>query len=288
MILLGGPVAGLIAPESDPEALARAHVERGYGAAYFPTGDLPDEDYVRAVRDAFDQAGVVIAEVGAWCNLHAADPDERKRNLDYVCGRLAVADAVGARCCVDYIGTFAPGAQFAPHPKNLTQEGFDRTVETVRAVIDTVKPTRTAFALETMQTLLPDSPEAYRDLVDAVDRDAFGVHFDVANLVTAPRLYHDTPGLIRRSLELLGPRIVSCHAKDLELREELALHIYEVRPGLGAMDYAALLRGLAGLGRDLPLMLEHLETAEDYDAAAGHIRGVAVAEGVDITRPPAG
>jgi sugar phosphate isomerase/epimerase len=281
MIRLGGPVAGLLCNDDDPAALARAHVEAGYAAAYCPPVDPADADRVRAIREAFDKADVAIAEVGAWCNLHAADPDERKRNFEYVCRQLALADEVGARCCVDYIGSFEPGTQFAYHPDNLAEEGFDRCVETVRSVIDAVRPKHAKFCLETMQTLLPDSPDAYANLVEAINRPAFAVHLDPVNLVVSPRVYHDIPALLRHCFNMLGPMIVSCHAKDLVLREALALHIDEVRPGLGKMDYRVFLTLLRPLG-DVPLMLEHLETAEEYTLAAAHIRATASAASVPL------
>jgi hypothetical protein len=65
---------------------------------------------------------------------------------------------------------------------------------------------------------------------------------------------------------------VSCHAKDLVLRGQLALHYDEVRPGLGAMDYATYTAEIMRLGRGVPLMLEHLDTADEYALAAAHIR----------------
>ena len=36
-----------------------------------------------AYKKAADEAGLTIAEVGVWRNTLAADPDERKRWIDY-------------------------------------------------------------------------------------------------------------------------------------------------------------------------------------------------------------
>ena len=72
----------------------------------------------------------------------------------------------------------------------------------------------------------------------------------------------------------LGPHIKSCHAKDITLREDNYIpQLDEVRAGLGNLDYAVFLQELAKLD-DVPLMMEHLETAEEYDLAARHIRSV--------------
>jgi hypothetical protein len=74
-----------------------------------------------------------------------------------------------------------------------------------------------------------------------------------------PRTYFDTGALIRECFAKLGPWIVSCHAKDIVLREEAALHLDEVQIGEGNLDYRAYLAELDRLPREVPLMLEHLE-----------------------------
>ena len=60
------------------------------------------------------------------------------------------------------------------------------------------------------------------------------------------------------------------------------MHLSEVRPGLGALDYAAFLQELDRLEPDTPLMLEHLKTDEDYRLAADYVRSVARRTGIRI------
>lgn len=272
MIQLGGPIFGQF---DDPRELARGHRAFGYGAAFAPEVDLNHGARVQAVREAFAAEGVVIAEVGAWCNMLAVDTAQRKANLERVCNGLALADALGAGCCVDYLGTLDPDSDYGPHPGNLTAETFDLAVETIRTVIDAVKPRSAKFCLEMMQWVLPDSAAVYRDLLKAVDRPAFGAHLDPVNLIVSPRMYFDTGSVIRECFEQLGPWIVSCHAKDIVLRGDLALHLDEVRPGLGNLDYRTYLSELARLPKPVPLMLEHLETEEEYALARNHILTIA-------------
>jgi sugar phosphate isomerase/epimerase len=81
--------------------------------------------------------------------------------------------------------------------------------------------------------------------------------------------------MIRDCFAKLGPHIRSCHSKDILLHDRLTLHLDEVRPGLGGLDYHAYLGELAKLDPDTPLILEHLPAEEEYDAAASHIRSVA-------------
>ena len=272
MIRLGAPVfdAG-----PDPMELALAHRRQGYGAAYCPDLKLNDRAGIAAVRDAFAAHDVVIAEVGAWGNMIPPDPAKRKASQDYVRDRLALADEVGARCCVDFLGTLDPDSDFGPHPANLTPATFDLAVQTIRSIIDGVRPHRAKFCLEMMQWLLPDSVDSYLDLIRAVDRPAFAVHLDPVNLIISPRIYFDTAALLRDCFARLGRWIVSCHAKDITLRGQLAMHLDEVPPGLGNLDYRTYLAELNRLDNPPPLMLEHLPSAEDYTHARDRLQTIA-------------
>jgi len=44
------------------------------------------------------------------------DPEKRCKNLDYVEQRLALAQEVGALCCVDISGSYDPSIWYAPNP----------------------------------------------------------------------------------------------------------------------------------------------------------------------------
>jgi sugar phosphate isomerase/epimerase len=267
-IRLGGPI---FLKSEDPKELAREHRRIGYSAAYCPSVDLHDEARIRAVREAFAAEDVVISEVGAWRNL--LDPDDRKRadNLRYVTDRMALADAVGARCCVDIAGTYNPKVWYGPHPKNLSPEFFEATVENCRKIIDGVKPRNTKFTIEMMGWSLPDGPDAYVQLIHAVDRPAFGVHLDVCNVINSPARFYRNSDVIRECFAKLGQWIVSCHAKDLQWVDELNVHFLEVIPGRGQIDYKTYLRELSQLSIEAPLMLEHLKTAEEYEEGKQYI-----------------
>ena len=276
-VRLGGPV---FLKSDDPRELAREHRRLGYSAGYCPQAAVEDSTRVRAIRDAFQAENVVIAEVGAWKNMLDPDAGQRKENIRYVTARLALADAVGARCCVDIAGSFNPKVWYGPHPKNLSREFFDATVENCRQVIDEVKPKNTKFTIEMMGWNLPDSPDSYLDLIRAVDRPAFAVHVDVCNLVNSPRRFYSNGDLTTEVFRKLGKWVVSCHAKDLQWIPEMNVHFVEVVPGRGEIDYRVYLRELARLPVDAPLMIEHLKTAEEYEEGKKHILKVGAEIGV--------
>lgn len=279
-IRLGAPI---FLKSDDPAELAQEHRRLQYSAAYCPQVEVNDTHRIQAIESAFRQANVVIAEVGAWKNMLDPDPQKRRDNLAYVTERCAVADAVGARCCVDIAGSYNPTVWYGPNPKNLSKEFFDATVENCRHIIDTVKPTRTRFTIEIMGWNLPDGPDTYLDLIHAVDRPAFGVHLDVCNGVNCPKRFYENSAFIAECVQKLAPWIISCHAKDLQWIPELNVHFLEVIPGRGQMDYRRYLSELNKLGAGTPLMIEHLKTPEEYLEAATYIRSVAQQSGVPLT-----
>lgn len=260
-IRLGAPVFN--APK-DPEELALAHRKLGYRAAYCPGVSLDDKDRIRDIARAFEKHDVVIAEVGRWVNLLDADPARRAANLKTVTDGLALAEAIGARCCVDIAGSFNEKVWYGPHPKNLSREFFDAAVENARKIIDAVKPRRAKFCYEMMGWALPDSADSYLEMIRAVDREGFGVHLDPCNLINSPgRFYNDTE-LLNECFDKLGPHIVSCHAKDLAWEVEMNVHFVEVTLGAGSLDYTTYLKRLAALPGDVPLMIEHMKGEAEY------------------------
>jgi sugar phosphate isomerase/epimerase len=281
-IRLGGQVFGLSRDpkKSDPEELAAAHRKLGYRAAYCPAVTLDDKDRIRDITTAFAKHDVIIAEVGRWVNLLAADTTEREANLAKVTEGLALADAVGARCCVDIAGSFNPQSWHGPHPDNLSPKFFDATVENARKIIDAVKPKRARFCYEMMGWSLPDSADSYLRLIKAIDREGFGVHLDPCNILNSPSRFYHSGDVINECFDKLGPWIVSCHAKDLTWDIEMNLHFREVPLGEGTLDYTTYLKRLAALPADVPLMIEHMKGAEEYDKCRRYLFDLAPKIGV--------
>jgi sugar phosphate isomerase/epimerase len=248
--------------------------------AYWPLDDDAGEETVRAYADAAAAAGIVIAEIGAWSNPLSPDDAIRAAALERCKARLDLADRVGARCCVNIAGSRG-NSWDGPHPDNLSRETFDLIVDSVRDILDSVTPRRAFYTLEPMPWSFPDSPDSYLELIRAIDRPHFAVHLDPVNLINTPARYYDNAGLLRECFAKLGRHVKSCHAKDITLANELTVHLAEVRPGLGGLDYRVLLTELARLDADTPVLVEHLPSDDEYRAAVAHIRGVAGALGLE-------
>jgi sugar phosphate isomerase/epimerase len=131
---LGGPV---FQKYQDPDGWVQAVRRLGYRAAYCPVGADASDDVVQAYERAAREADIIIAEVGAWSNPISPDEKTRTAAREKCRRQLAMADRIGARCCVNITGS--RGAQWdGPDAKNLTEETFEMIVQTTRAIIDVI------------------------------------------------------------------------------------------------------------------------------------------------------
>jgi len=268
---LGGQV---FLEQKNPDNWAKALVSAGFRATTCPIhgdGDMAELDaYLKAAR----QHDILISEVGAWSNPISRDEHIRRKAVDYCIQRLELAERIGAQCCVNIAGS--RGEQWdGPDPDNFSDETFELIVDTTRYIIDAVKPQRTVFALEMMPWVFPDSAETYLALIQAIDRRGFGVHFDPVNIISSPRAFYRNGDIIRDFFAKLGPYIRNCHAKDIALSSRLTVHLDEVIPGKGGLDYRIFLSELNKLHPDTTLIIEHLSTNEEYRQAADYIRSIA-------------
>lgn len=275
---LGGPIFG---KPGSPSAWVAAVRAKGYRAAYCPVSIEDPPELARLYQRAAIESDIVIAEVGAWCNPLGPDIVARKAAVARCKRSLELAERIGARCCVNIAGS--RGAKWdGPHPDDLSGEAFDDVVASVQDIVDAVSPQVTRYTLETMPWMHPDAPDSYLRLIRSIDRPGFAAHLDPVNLVNCPARFFRNRVLLRECFSKLGPHLRSVHAKDIALADRLTVHLDEVRPGTGGLDWATFLREMSRLDADLPLMLEHLPDEAEYDLAAAHIRQVAAENDIKL------
>lgn len=275
-IRLGGP---LLKKFEDPGEWSAGMREAGYSAAYCPVQVGAPAELVRAYETEARKADITIAEVGVWRNAISPNEEKRQEALQRSKECLALADEIGARCCVNVSGSRHAERWAAPHPDNLKDETFDMIVEMCRSIIDAVNPTRTYFTIEPMPWSFPYTADTNLKLMKAVERKQFAIHLDPVNMVNSPILFYRSGDLIRECFDKLGPYIRSCHAKDLTLRDDIyTTQLSEIRIGLGGLDYATYLREVSRFP-EIPLMMEHMRPQE-YSEAAAYLRSVARQNGL--------
>ena len=278
-VRLGGPI---LDKYNNPEEWIAALKKEGYRAAYCPVKVGAAASEIKAYEVAAKKADILISEVGVWNNPISEEPEKAREAFKKCVDSLALAEAIGANCCVNVSGSKNPAQWAGPHADNFTQKTFDEIVEVTRKIINEVQPTRTYFVLEPMPWAYPDSADSYLRLIKAINHKRFAVHLDPMNLIVSPRTFYNNGALIKEAFQKLGPYIRSCHGKDIYLKEDAYTpQLVECRPGLGKMDYAVFLSELSKL-KDVPLMLEHLPTMQEYNLAANYVRSVGEKAGISL------
>lgn len=272
---------GIEKPYQNPQEWYRFVEELGYRAVLAPVdyraGQAEKEAYLECIRDH----DLVLGEVGAWCSPLSLNEEERRSNLEYCKKQLALAEELGANCCVNIAGS--RGEKWDGFcVDNYLKDTYALIVDTVREIIDAVKPVHTSYTLEPMPWMIPSSPEEYLQLLHDVDRKGFGVHLDFTNMINCPERYVHRDRFVEECFVKLAPYIKSVHVKDVVMENVFPCVIREVMPGKGCLDYGKVIRLCESLGTDMTFFVEHLPDHESYMEAAAYVRGQAVLAGVTL------
>lgn len=254
-----------------PEDWAARHKSLGLGAVVFPVDYLAGDETVSAYKRAADDAGLLIAEVGVWRNTLAADPQEREHWIEYAIGQLRMADRIGARCCVNVVGTPYGPRWDGGYRGNFSPELWDMAVDMIRRIIDTACPEHTIFTIESMPWMIPSGPDEYLRLMNDVDRPQFGAHLDVVNMITSPERYFFNDRFIDECFSKLKGRICSCHLKDIRLREEYTFQLEECACGEGSLDLPRYIALASAEDERMPMIIEHLHSDTEYESSVSYV-----------------
>lgn len=255
-----------------PQDWALKHKSLGLKSVNFPVSYTDGEEVFMAYKKAADEAGLTIAEVGVWRNTLAADPQERRRWIDYAVRQLRMADAIGAVCCVNVVGTPYGPRWDGGYRGNFSPELWKDAVKMIREVIDTARPLHTKFSIESMPWMIPSSPDEYIRLIEDVDRPEFGTHLDVVNMITSPQRYFFNDEFLHECFEKLRGTICSCHLKDVRLKEEYTFQLEECACGQGSLDLELYARLADAEDPHMPMIIEHLTTDEEYAASVRYVK----------------
>ncbi len=268
---LGGTIAG---PWADIHEWEQLLVRSRFRVVTAPFHCHTPEPEIQAYLDVCAKHDVLIAEAGVWKNL--LDPDLRAAGeaLAWAKGQLAMADRLGIPCCVNIAGTPGSAGWDAADPANYTPETYEKTVSVIREILDTVQPSRAFYCIEPMPWMVPDGPDEYLQLIRDVDRPQFGAHMDFVNMINCPRRYLAPERFIEDCFRKLAPWIKSTHIKDSRMDPmRLTTVLEECSPGEGNLNFETILPILDRyLPEDAPVLLEHMQTDEEYRASYAYLK----------------
>lgn len=254
------------------EDWAKKHIELGLKSVVFPLNYKDEEGRIKEYAMAAREAGLTIAEVGVWRNLLAEDETERKEAFAYAIGQLQLAEALGARCCVNIAGAMKGARWDGPHKSNFSKEAYDKTVQIVQRIVDEVKPVRTKYTLEPMPWMIPSGPEEYLLLLEEIGRDSVGVHMDMVNMITSPERYFFQEEFMDKCFALLKGKICSCHLKDVHLHPEYTFQLKECACGAGELNLKHYIALAQKEDPTMPMIIEHLDSDEAYQESVAYVQ----------------
>lgn len=258
-------------PHDSPDQWAEILVDCGFRATAFPVDYRAPVNLIDAYVKAAQEHDIRIAEVGVWDSPHFPDPDRAKAAQTRCLEQFRLAEYVHADCCVNVSGA-AGEKWFYCYRENFDQALYEKNVDFVQRLCDTVNPQHTVYALEPMQWMVPWSPQQYLQFLRDVDRKGCGVHMDVFNFVRDPYTYTHQEELMEEAFSLLGGSIASSHIKDITMSEGTTVVIQETLLGTGEGKLECYLNHLSQLPADMPVLLEHLNSLEEYKAAMAFLR----------------
>ena len=166
---------------------------------------------------------------------HASRDERERRTLEL----SDFAAAIGVHSIACHIGFV---------PEDTTHPDYRDVLEMVRRVADHAAKYHQSFALETGQ----EPAHVLQKFLKEVDRPNLGINFDPANMI----LYGTGDPI--EALSLLGPHVLSVHAKDGDWppREQPGALGTERPLGQGSVDIPKFVRKLKDVGFSGPLNIE--------------------------------
>lgn len=244
-----------------PQKWAECQHNLGCKSVVFPLNCNDSDSLIDEYTKQAQAYNLIIAEVGIWRSPFS--PDNSRENLKYCIEQLALADRIGARCCVNVAGSSHERWDGA-YRDNFSNERWKQIVSTVRTIIDEVKPTNTYFTLEPMPWMIPTGPDDYLKLLEDVDRDAFAVHMDIINMINCPKRFFFQEDFMDEVFDKLGAKIRSCHLKDIKLLSDYTFMLKECGCFEGDFNLKHYVNLASSVDPDMPMIIEHLNTNEEY------------------------
>jgi len=271
-----------------PGDLVRKLREAGLTAAF----TMPEyffeatDSMVRELKAALKQHDMIIFEVGGYRNLLHTDESKRQENIKLIAESMEFAERIGCPMLGTISGSRNPESNewrdnYAVHPDNWTLETWNLLIDSLNQILKDTEGMNVVIGIEAQVTTNIDSPLAHKRLMEDMGSERIKVNLDPTNMCHLYNHFHTTE-LINECFDLLGEDIVGCHAKDTYvLPHSQTVHVQEVCPGRGNLDYETYLVRLSHMKWIRTLSVEHIPD-DQFPEAWAYIRKVAGNVGVKI------
>jgi sugar phosphate isomerase/epimerase len=208
------------------------------------------------VRAAFEAARLGVPSVSGTFNAIDPDPGRRTEQTCHAVRLIRLAPLLGARVVTLCTGTRDRENMWRAHPGNTTALAWRDLRATLEPLLAAAAEAQVVLGIEPEAgNVVRDAATAARLLREVGASAPVGVVFDPANLLS-PATIGQQERILTEAVDLLGPRIIGVHAKDVVDGGYAA-------PGAGSMDYQLVFQLLDRIA-PVPVIVQD---AAEHDAA---------------------
>lgn len=254
------------------EEAARRMADDGFHGVVFENGfaDVrfdpwaPDWDKARRITQTLAKHKLEVVGLYGYYNIVDPDPARRKRGEQRMQMLIENWKRFGCPIITTETGTFNEKSEWLESPENSTEQGYKACRAALERLVRAAKQSGATISIETY----------WRNVIDSIGRTE-----RVLREVPGLKLTMDPCNYLRREdlprmdamlaemFRVLGKKIVLAHAKDVKASAE---GTDLPAAGTGVLNYPLYLRLLAGLNRELYLVIEHL-TLPDVPRARDYV-----------------
>jgi sugar phosphate isomerase/epimerase len=231
-------------------------------------------DPLTAVRAEYERAGAILRDGGvevAQANpryevLVHPDHDRRSQGILGLRAACQCARWLGARTVYVRPGSLNPAGPWTPHPENQSIRTLARLVDSLQRAVGAAETVGIPLAIEGGSVCSLDTPEAIRDVIEAVGSTALRFNVDPVNFVRHLDDMFASTSLVNRLFDVCGKYVACSHVKDLTYEDSIPLRFREVPLGEGRFDNVTFLRRFEECCPDGFVLIEHLRDEQIPDA----------------------
>ena len=224
----------------------------------------PDWDKARQITRTLAKHNLKIAGLFGYYNV--VDPDAARRQRGEQRMKVLIENWKQFGCPIisTETGTLNDKSEWAESPENATEQGYQACRAALEKLAQAAKKHGAVISIESYWRNVIDSIAR----TERVLRDVPGLKLvmDPCNYFRKEDLPRMDP-MLEEMFHRLGKRIVLAHAKDVKAGAD---GTDLPASGQGVLDYPLFLRLLAGLNREVYLIIEHL-TLDDVPRARDYV-----------------
>lgn len=227
----------------------------------------PDWDVLKKITSTLEKNDIRISGLFGYYNVIDPVPERLQQGQARMDLFIKNWKRFGTPIISTETGTFNKDSQFASAPENYTEKGYQDCRAAFEKLARAAEKTGAIVAIEAYWHNIIDSIERNERIFRDINSPSFKLTMDPCNYFRGDDLDKMKP-MLEDLFKRVGRDTVLSHAKDVK---KSANGTDLPAAGQGVLDYPTYLRLLAGLDKELDLVIEHL-TLDDVPRAREFVK----------------